>query len=85
MHERTQHNVINFFRPPPPPPHTHTQPEDVMERIVDPSSSSDVRQLTGHSGPVYSTSFNPDNTFLLSGSEDGTGKSHDYQLVVIVM
>ena len=37
------------------------------------SSAVDMRTLVGHSGPVYSTSFNPDNTLLLSGSEDGTG------------
>ena len=30
-------------------------------------------QLIGHTGPVFSTSFNPDNSYLLSGSEDGTG------------
>lgn len=38
------------------------------------SSAADVRTLIGHSGPVYSTSFNPDNTLLISGSEDGTGQ-----------
>ena len=38
-----------------------------------PSSSCEVRLLTGHSGPVFGTSFNPDNSFLISGSEDGTG------------
>ena len=37
------------------------------------SCSMEIQQLVGHSGPVYSTSFNPDNTFLVSGSEDGTG------------
>ena len=39
------------------------------------SSSNDVITLTGHSGPVYSTSFNPDKSLLLSSSEDGTGTS----------
>ncbi len=53
--------------------------EDVLERIVDLTSTSELRQLTGHSGPVYSTSFNPDNTFLVSGSEDGTSESCDQQ------
>lgn len=48
--------------------------EDVLERLVDTSLSSDVRLLSGHSGPVYSTSFNPDNSFLISGSEDGTAR-----------
>lgn len=37
------------------------------------SSSNDVRTLTGHCGSVFSLSFNIDNTFLLSASEDGTG------------
>eukprot|EP00731_Ephydatia_muelleri_P020077 Em0012g902a len=46
--------------------------EDVLERILDTSCSMEIQQLVGHSGPVYSTSFNPDNTFLVSGSEDGT-------------
>jgi len=32
-----------------------------------------MRMLMGHAGPVFSTSFNPDLTFLLSSSEDGTG------------
>ena len=31
--------------------------------------------LVGHAGPVYCTSFNTDNSFLASGSEDGTGES----------
>ena len=43
------------------------------------SNASDTRVLTGHSGPVYSVSFNMDNTLLLSGSEDGTS---EYQLNV---
>jgi len=41
---------------------------------------TDVRLLSGHSGPVYSTSFNPDNSFLISGSEDGTGESSGLSL-----
>ena len=32
--------------------------------------------LTGHSEAVYSTSFNPDNSLLLSSSEDGTGNNY---------
>ena len=31
------------------------------------------RRLIGHSGPVFSTSFNTDNSFLLSSSADRTG------------
>ena len=38
------------------------------------SAGSDVRVLVGHAGPVYCTSFNTDNSFLVSGSEDGTGE-----------
>lgn len=36
--------------------------------LGDPSTS----MLIGHSGAVYSTSFSPDNRFLLAGSEDKT-------------
>ena len=36
------------------------------------SSGADLRTLAGHSGPVHAVSFNFDNTFLISGSEDGT-------------
>lgn len=36
--------------------------------LGDPSTS----MLIGHSGTVYSTSFSPDNRFLISGSEDRT-------------
>ena len=43
----------------------------VLSSLID-SSSADMRQLVGHSGPVYGTAFSPDNTFLLSASEDGT-------------
>ena len=51
--------------------------EQCFDRWIDMSlhsSAADMRTLVGHSGPVYSTSFNPDNTLLLSGSEDGTGQ-----------
>lgn len=30
--------------------------------------------LLGHCGPVYTTCFTPDNTALLSASEDTTGR-----------
>ena len=40
--------------------------EEMMK--TDPTTST----LVGHSGAVYSTSFSPDNRFLLSGSEDKT-------------
>ena len=51
---------------------THSLPLCLSHLCTLCSSSSDVRVLTGHSGPVYSLSFNIDNTFLLSSSEDGT-------------
>jgi len=46
--------------------------DDVLEHIMDDSSASDSKQLLGHSGPVYSTSFSPDKSHLISSSEDGT-------------
>ena len=35
--------------------------------------SEDYSLLCGHSGPVYSLSFSPENKYLLSSSEDTTG------------
>ena len=32
------------------------------------------KKLIGHSGPVYSTRFSHDDKYLISGSEDGTGR-----------
>ena len=46
--------------------------DDVLEHIMDDSSASDSKQLLGHSGPVYSASFSPDKSHLISSSEDGT-------------
>ena len=40
-------------------------------------SAAESRRLIGHSGPVFSTSFNYDNKFLLSSSED---KTSNYEL-----
>jgi len=39
---------------------------------MDDNSASDSKQLLGHSGPVYSVSFSPDKSHLISSSEDGT-------------
>ena len=47
-------------------------PEDALEQILDDSSARDVQELIGHTGPVFSTSFSPDSSLLLSSSEDGT-------------
>lgn len=46
--------------------------DDVVEHIMDDNSASDSKQLLGHSGPVYSSSFSPDKSHLISSSEDGT-------------
>ncbi|XP_071943039.1 transcription initiation factor TFIID subunit 5-like [Antedon mediterranea] len=46
--------------------------EDVLERIMDERTASEYKTMLGHSGPVYSTSFSPDKSFVLSSSEDGT-------------
>ena len=35
-------------------------------------NNDNSRKLIGHSGPVYSLSFSPDNRYLISGSEDKT-------------
>ncbi|XP_022809878.1 transcription initiation factor TFIID subunit 5-like [Stylophora pistillata] len=47
--------------------------EDVLERIMDHRTAVESRKLIGHSGPVFSTSFNNDNSFLVSSSADRTG------------
>ncbi|XP_061492088.1 transcription initiation factor TFIID subunit 5 [Rhineura floridana] len=46
--------------------------DDVLERIMDEKTASELKILCGHSGPVYGTSFSPDRNYLLSSSEDGT-------------
>ncbi|XP_053245288.1 transcription initiation factor TFIID subunit 5 [Podarcis raffonei] len=46
--------------------------DDVLERIMDERTASELKILYGHSGPVYGTSFSPDRNYLLSSSEDGT-------------
>ncbi|KAG8551636.1 hypothetical protein GDO81_004190 [Engystomops pustulosus] len=46
--------------------------DDVLERIMDEKTASEMKVLFGHSGPVYATSFSPDRNYLLSCSEDGT-------------
>lgn len=47
---------------------------------MDDRTASDSKQLLGHAGPVYSTSFSPDKNFLLSSSEDGSGKNTQLSL-----
>jgi WD40 repeat protein len=44
---------------------------------------STVKRLVGHSGPVYGLSFSHDNKYLLSCSEDKTGKDQrSYKIFV---
>ncbi|CAH1118033.1 unnamed protein product [Phaedon cochleariae] len=46
--------------------------EDVLVRMMDDRSGETSRTLCGHGGPVYSVSFSPDRSLLLSCSEDTT-------------
>lgn len=46
--------------------------EDVFERILDDKTAAESKTLIGHSGPVYGSSFNYDNSLLLTSSEDKT-------------
>ncbi|XP_033114696.1 transcription initiation factor TFIID subunit 5-like [Anneissia japonica] len=46
--------------------------DDVLERIMDERTASESKTMLGHSGPVYSTCFSPDKSFVLSSSEDAT-------------
>ena len=49
--------------------------EDVLVRMMDDRSGESIKNLHGHSGPVYATSFSPDRTLLLSCSEDASSQS----------
>ncbi|CCC68304.1 hypothetical protein NCAS_0B02200 [Naumovozyma castellii] len=51
--------------------------KQIQEKSADSINTGDMNDntsttLIGHSGAVYSTSFSPDNRYLLSGSEDKT-------------
>ncbi|KAK5645647.1 hypothetical protein RI129_004111 [Pyrocoelia pectoralis] len=50
----------------------NTDAEDVLARMMDERSGETSRTLVGHGGTVYSVSFSPDRTLLLSCSEDST-------------
>ena len=39
---------------------------------MDDRTASDHKILTGHSGPIFATSFSPDRNLMVSSSEDGT-------------
>lgn len=40
------------------------------------SISSETLTLRGHSGPVYGVCFSQDNSFILSASEDTSGRTN---------
>jgi len=46
--------------------------DKILDNMMDESSSSEFKKLLGHSGIVYSVSFSPCRTMLVSSSEDGT-------------
>ncbi|KAK2193410.1 hypothetical protein NP493_13g06024 [Ridgeia piscesae] len=46
--------------------------DDVLERMMDDRTATVYKTLLGHSGMVCATSFNPDRSFMLSSSTDGT-------------
>ena len=48
--------------------------DDVLERMMDDRTATDSKLLHGHAGPVYATSFMQDRNFMVSASEDGSGK-----------
>jgi transcription initiation factor TFIID subunit 5 len=59
--------------------------EDVNTRMMDPLSACDVHVLRGHSGPVFSAALNPDNSLLITSSEDGTIRLWSLQLFTTLM
>ncbi len=48
--------------------------DDITNLMFDENSAIDHRTLIGHSGPVFAVSFSPDKNFVVSASEDGTGR-----------
>ncbi|XP_067019301.1 transcription initiation factor TFIID subunit 5-like [Acropora muricata] len=63
---------LRMLKPPSELAQIDKEAEDVLERIMDHRTAVESRRLIGHSGPVFSTSFNTDNSFLLSSSADRT-------------
>ena len=49
-----------------------TTEDYTLEQIMDEVSTKEVQLLIGHTGPVFSTSFSPDSSLLISASEDGS-------------
>lgn len=58
----------------------NTDAEDVLARMMDERSGESARSLVGHGGTVYSVSFSPDRTLLLSCSEDSTVRLWSLQI-----
>ena len=48
--------------------------EDVLVRMMDDKTGETIKNLHGHSGPIYAASFSPDRSLLLSCSEDASSK-----------
>ncbi len=63
---------------------TFSVTDDVLERMMDTKAGKESRVLSGHSGPVYSTSFTPDKNLCVSASEDGTGECWIFRVWVQV-
>ncbi|KAB0795862.1 hypothetical protein PPYR_09695 [Photinus pyralis] len=58
----------------------NTDAEDVLARMMDERSGESSRSLVGHGGTIYSVSFSPDRTLLLSCSEDSTVRLWSLQI-----
>lgn len=55
--------------------------EDVLVRMMDDKTGETMKNLHGHNGPVYSASFSPDRSLLLSSSEDASSEYIDSNLL----
>eukprot|EP00040_Diaphanoeca_grandis_P028648 m.166247 g.166247 ORF g.166247 m.166247 type:complete len:765 (+) comp31420_c8_seq1:510-2804(+) len=54
----------------------HIDGDTKLEDLQDPERPQS-RDLIGHCGAIYETSFSPDNNYLVSASEDGTARLWD--------
>jgi len=52
-----------------------------LDRFREPVGSQ-CKKLIAHSGPIYSTSFSPDNKYLVSVSEDKTSMHSLYFYII---
>jgi len=57
---------------------------DDLDRIRE-EHGTDSRKLIGHSGAVFGASFSPDNKYLISCSEDKTGKKPKPRCVTLII